>query len=457
MDNLSNMKFSETLPHIEPSKFNDWQAMVQKIIKTEDTSILNKRYVNEDLTTNFIYFKDNELKDVFKNISQGIFDSYSANSNHRENYKENRKNELFTAIYCNEYSEKGLNQVSEVTIALKEFIEKLETGVKQNYLFEVVLREDFYLNIAKLRTLRYMICKLLAEFNSESNFIIVAESSNYNKSYKQEHNNLIRITTEALSGYLGAADFIEPGNYDRSNLVEESLSNTISQNVNRILEFESIINSSTDATNGSYFIDKLTLDFINKVVSNLENKEDLNTLVPMNKSVDERSLFNLKKTIVGVNKYEINTLYNPLNIYNNNDLTSFFENIQSLNSKTKHTIYFAFLCNPESISDEVKFYEKLFKILSFKVEIGSFLESIEDLQNVIEFNNFENVLIFTDATNQEREIKELIQSLQNRKITLLNTVNKITNLSENVINLDKSNLVEAMQSMFEEMNKSEAI
>lgn len=451
------MKFSETLPQIEPAKFSDWQAMVQKIIKTEDTSILNKRYVNEDLATNFIYFKDNELQDVFKNISQVIFDSYSANSNHRENYKENRKNELFTAIYCKQYSEKGLNQVSEVTFAIQELIAKLEKGEKQNILFKVVLREDFYLNIAKLRALRYFVCKILTEFGSKLNFIIVAESSNYNKSYSQEHNNLIRITTEALSGYLGTADVIEPSNYDRSDLSIESLSNTISQNVNRILEFESVINSTIDAANGSYFIDKLTLDFIGKVVENLENELDVNNLVSINKSIDELSLFNLKKTIVGVNKYVNNTLINSDNNFNNKDLTSLFESIQSINFKGKNTIYFAFLCNPESISDEVKFFEKLFKTLGFNLEIGTFLESQEDLINVIEFNNFENVVIFANAENQEREIKELSQTLQNRNITMVFSSNEISNLPDNVIRLDHSNLVVAMKCLLDEMNKSEAI
>lgn len=447
------MKFSETLPHIEPSKFNDWQAMVQKIIKTEDTSILNKRYVNEDLTTNFIYFKDNELQDVFKNISQVIFDSYKTNSEIRNEYLENRKKEIFNAIYCNEYSEKGLNQVSEVTIALKEFIGQLETGVKQNYLFEVVLREDFYLNIAKLRTLRYLICKLLEEFNSESKFIIISKSSNYNKSYKQEHNNLIRITTEALSGYLGAADIIEQANYDRSSSNADSLSNTISQNVNKILEFETAIHSSIDATNGSYFIDKLTLDFINKVVSSLETEVDVTSVISMNKSIDENNLFNLKKTIIGVNKYSLNTLINSGNNFNHKDLTSLFENIQSLNSKVQNTIYFSFLMQAEAFAEQVKFFEKLFNSLGFKVEVGTYLESQEDLLNVIDFNNFENVLIFADSKYQDREIRELFHSLEQRNNIMLCSSNELANLPANLVIINQSSLLNAMHNMFEKMNR----
>lgn len=451
------MKFSETLPQIEHANYSDWQAMVQKIIKTENTSVLNKSYVNEDLTTDFIYFKDNELQDVFKNISQVIFDSYSANSDVRKLYQDERDVGYFNALLFGLYSGFGLNQVSELVVSLQYFIKQLEIGKPENYLFEVVLREDFYLNIAKLRALRYLICKILAEFNTEAKFVIVANSFDYNKTYKQEHNNLFRITTEALSGYLGAADVIEPKNYDRSLLAAESLSNVISQNVNKILEYEIEIDCTIDATNGSYFIDKLTLDFINKVVSNLDSDMDANLVMAKDVSMDRSRLYNLKKTIVGVNKYTLNTINKPYLKWHKLDLTSVFEDIQLITSKEQITIYFAFLCNPDAISEDVKFYEKLFKTLGFKIEIGTFLESQEDLQNVIEFNNFENVFIFTDATNQEREIKELIQSLQNRKITLLFSANEITSLPEKVLQVNQSNLVIAMKSLLDEMNKSEAI
>ncbi len=447
------MKFSETLPLIEPANFNEWQSLVQKSIKTEDTSILNDIYLNEKLTTDFIYFKDKNLQNYFSNISQVIFDSYTGNSELRNNYSLNRNNNLFSTIFCNQYSEKGLNQVSEVTLAIQELITNIENGEKKNFLFKVVLREDFYLNIAKLRALRYLICKVLESFASQSKFLIIAESCSYNKSYSQEHNNLIRITTEALSGNLGVADITEPSNYDRTNLSEDSLSNTISQNVNIILEFESIIKSSIDATNGSYFIDKLSFDFVNKVMSNIETKLDVEEVINRNKASDESNLFNFKKTMIGVNKYSfVNSNISSIT-FNINDLTNTLEQIQSINFKDNNSIYCAFLCNPNSVIDKVKFTEKLFKSLGFKIVVGTFLESIEDLQNVIDFNNFENIIVFTDNNNNSKEVRTFIQTLPNRKITILFPTKEFENLPENVIIFNQLFLLETMNNLLIELNR----
>ena len=77
---------------------------------------------------------------------------------------------------------------------------------------------------------------------------------------------VVEATTQAISSSIGGADLIEIDTikYDLENY-SNLFSNRITRNIQNVLEQESFLNKTLDASKGSYFIDNLTINLIKEV------------------------------------------------------------------------------------------------------------------------------------------------------------------------------------------------
>lgn len=166
-----------------------------------------------------------------------------------------------------------------------DVVEELQaalTLVKQFATQELVLSigigADFFIEQAKLKALR----KLCAEFSSTSIFIHARVDVWISDNF-QPHGNMLKSTTAALAAIAGGCDALTV--YPEKE--EDKTLNRIARNVSTILREESYINKVADASAGSYYIDSLTQQIIDRVNATL--KSQTSNLEPLGSNLESQT------------------------------------------------------------------------------------------------------------------------------------------------------------------------
>ncbi|RLD25054.1 MAG: methylmalonyl-CoA mutase [Bacteroidetes bacterium] len=129
--------------------------------------------------------------------------------------------------------------------------------------YQVQMSTNYFFGIAKIRALRILLSKIFSAFSldhSIEDFHIIAASTPWIESEYDPHENMLKATTSAMAAIMGGCNslIVSPGYDDK----EEDL---VARNISSILEFESYLDKVADPAAGSYFIENLTNDIINKV------------------------------------------------------------------------------------------------------------------------------------------------------------------------------------------------
>ena len=142
---------------------------------------------------------------------------------------------------------------------------------------------DFFLDIAKFRTIRVLLDKVGEAYGTPDVFPkIRAASGMRNKTGYDPDSNILRNTTEALAALLGGAntlsllphDFLYPSSGDFGQRMMTHLYN--------ILQHEAHVGKVLDPVAGSYFIEDLTRQLVEKsweLFLNFENQGGFKTLL----------------------------------------------------------------------------------------------------------------------------------------------------------------------------------
>ena len=151
----------------------------------------------------------------------------------------------------------GGNAIEEVAYILTLFSKTPST------IIEVGIGSQFLIEIAKLRAIRILI---------QNKFgicpYILAKTGFVNKSLKDPYTNLLRQTTEAASAAIGGAEGILVMPYDSwSKDGATANSERMAKNISLILKEESYLDKVIDAASGSYAIDYLTEQIMEKATA----------------------------------------------------------------------------------------------------------------------------------------------------------------------------------------------
>lgn len=160
------------------------------------------------------------------------------------------------------------NESTEISLAklLDSFVEHISTGNNVPRSMEecAVLIEtgnDFFLEIARLKALRVLwngLCK--AYSNPGTHLMIHSIVSPWISEPYQPHGNMIAATSRALSAVLGGCNAL-------TVIAEDQADNTatrIARNVSLVFREESHISKTGDPTAGSYYVDSLVRDIVEK-------------------------------------------------------------------------------------------------------------------------------------------------------------------------------------------------
>jgi methylmalonyl-CoA mutase len=163
----------------------------------------------------------------------------------------------------------GANVIEQITNSISEAVGLIENVSHQEEIikqigFSVGSGTNFFLEIAKLKALRSLWFET-AESRGISllpeSIFIHASSEAWSSDMFQPHSNMLKSTTAAMAAIAGGCDALTVF----TEKEEDPTTNRIARNVSNILREESHFNKVADATAGSYYVEALTNQIVEKV------------------------------------------------------------------------------------------------------------------------------------------------------------------------------------------------
>ncbi|MFN3589590.1 MAG: methylmalonyl-CoA mutase family protein, partial [Spirosomataceae bacterium] len=172
----------------------------------------------------------------------------------------------------------GGNAVQELAYFCSQWVDLLDklTGLGHSLeeiigktLFETSLTTNYFLDIAKIRAFRYLLNKIHTSFDPNVNTVssyIMGGLSNYYISPFASHTNMLRATSATMSGLTGGLDAVHIPTWDKTknHTSTNELAQRVALNTFHVIQEEALLAASKDPSEGSYFIESLTFQLIQK-------------------------------------------------------------------------------------------------------------------------------------------------------------------------------------------------
>ncbi|SDG87439.1 methylmalonyl-CoA mutase subunit beta [Psychroflexus sediminis] len=135
-----------------------------------------------------------------------------------------------------------------------------------NVNFVISLGSNYFFEIAKLKAFRLLVSNLASVYEVDIELNIIAEPSKRNHSIYDYNMNMLRTTTECMSGILGGADWVNNLAYDEVFHKRNEFGERISRNQLLILKQESYFDKVLNPVDGTYYIESLTRELAEKAL-----------------------------------------------------------------------------------------------------------------------------------------------------------------------------------------------
>lgn len=235
-----------------------------------------------------------------------------------------------------------LDKLTDLGLTAEEVITKLY--------FSVSVGTNYFMEIAKLRALRYLWEKVSLQFTVYSlqfsagrgglvgleveqqtenrkpqtaTTYIHAQTSTFYSSAITPDSNMLRDTTEAMSAVIGGCNALTVHAYDESLKTPDDFSERIARNISTLLKEEAHLDKAVDPAAGSYYIEHLTLQLVDAAWAlflEVEEKGGLmaafeenfiQNLIEENFEATLASLQTNKRVMIGVNKFRVEEEVKP--------------------------------------------------------------------------------------------------------------------------------------------------
>ena len=169
---------------------------------------------------------------------------------------------MVNGFHLEQIGANSTDQLSTILYFAESLIGQTEPG---NISFEIGIGSDFFIEVAKVRTLKWLWRHVLLKNNeSTPKTPILGRMGWTNKSLKDPDTNILRQTTETISAISGGVSTVlihsshtfslEPNNWFYKRLA---------LNISHILKEESYLTKVNDPLRGSYLSEKMTLVLVN--------------------------------------------------------------------------------------------------------------------------------------------------------------------------------------------------
>ena len=238
----------------------------------------------------------------------------------------------FNSISISGYhmQEAGASLVQELAFTIADGLEYIRAATKRGLLvddfaprlsFFFAIGMNFFMEAAKLRAARYLWSewtkKLFNCKNPKSQMLRThCQTSGASLQEQDPYNNIIRTTIEALAATLGGTQSLHTNSFDEAIGLPTEFSAKIARNTQLILQHESGITDTVDPLAGSYFVESMTKELIDKANALIEQIEDMGGMtvaviegfpkseIEISATRRQAKIDSGEQVIVGVNKFK---------------------------------------------------------------------------------------------------------------------------------------------------------
>jgi methylmalonyl-CoA mutase len=254
------------------------------------------------------------ISDIFEYTSQNMprFNSISISGYHMQEAGATAAIELaYTLADGLEYLRAGIN----TGMSIDDFAPRLS--------FFWAIGMNHYTEIAKLRAGRVLWAKLVKQFNPEKEKSLAlrthCQTSGWSLTEQDPFNNVARTCIEALAAALGGTQSLHTNALDEAIALPTDFSARIARNTQIFLQEEIGITKHVDPFGGSYYVEKLTEELIEKAWELITEVEELGGMAKAIETglpkmrIEEAAarkqarIDSNKDIIVGVNRYEFDS------------------------------------------------------------------------------------------------------------------------------------------------------
>lgn len=171
----------------------------------------------------------------------------------------------------------GANVIQELAYSLcmgTEYLTRLtEKGISVDEIaprikFNFGVGSNYFMEIAKFRAARALWAKIVNAYGPKNSEItkmnIHASNISFNKTIYDAHVNMLRTTTESLSAVIGGVDSFTVLPYNANFEWPTEFSERIARNQQLLIKEESFMDKVVDPAAGSYYIESLTNEIMEK-------------------------------------------------------------------------------------------------------------------------------------------------------------------------------------------------
>ena len=210
------------------------------------------------------------------------------------------------------------NGKAYIETALKQGLNIDEFAPRLSFFFGTGM--NFYKEIAKLRAARFLWHEIVSRYNPKNERSTIlrthCQTSGWSLTHQDPYNNIVRTTIEAMASVFGGTQSLHTNSFDEAMGLPTASSSRIARNTQLILQEETGIPNVIDPWGGSYMMESLTWEFINKARDILEDIESQGGMVKAIEKglpklkIEETSTIRQTRidrgedVIVGVNKYK---------------------------------------------------------------------------------------------------------------------------------------------------------
>lgn len=240
----------------------------------------------------------------------------------------------FNSISISGYhmQEAGATADLELAYTLADGLEYLRTGIAtgldvDNFAprlsFFWAIGMNHFMEIAKMRAGRLLWAKIVKQFNPKSDKSLTlrthCQTSGWSLTEQDPFNNVARTCIEAMAATLGHTQSLHTNSLDEAIALPTDFSARIARNTQLYLQHETNITKVVDPWGGSYYVEYLTKELVQKAWTLIEEVEALGGMAKAIETglpkmrIEEAAarkqarIDSAKDIIVGVNKYKIQT------------------------------------------------------------------------------------------------------------------------------------------------------
>ena len=239
----------------------------------------------------------------------------------------------FNSISISGYhmQEAGANLVQELAFTLADGLEYVRAATDRGLdvddfaprlSFFFCIGMNFFMEAAKLRAARTLwarwMQKLFSPTDERSLMLRThCQTSGASLSEQDPYNNIIRTTVEAMAATLGGTQSLHTNSFDEAISLPTDFSARIARNTQLILQHETGIADTVDPLAGSYYVETLTAELIEKADALITEIQDIGGMtIAVQDGLPKREIEKMatarqarvdsgQDVIVGVNKYKL--------------------------------------------------------------------------------------------------------------------------------------------------------